>query len=474
MANNPVQRDDAGGDASILVVGDEASIVTPLVRAMGLVPLTVRSAAEALQEFESAAPSLVVVDRGIVDVPLRLLIRELHAAAPRLPIVVSVRDDDAAGAAELLDAGARETINPAWPPERLRDVLGRLLDEARRHQPGEVDPERRRFFRTFASAFHRGTKSRDLFQSVLRVAESEAPVLVRGEAGTGKKLVARALHYLSPRSSAPLVRLACTAVPPEALDSELFGTVTTDGKLEQAAGGSLVIESFTELPLSTQGKLARVVQEGTAYRVADRTGKPIDVRIIATTSAEVERLVGLGDVSEDLYYRLNVMALIVPPLRERAEDIGGLAEFFRLEFMRLYRRETPPLSDALIGLLTGYHWPGNALELENLMKRYVVLGDEEQLTAELRSRSPLGAQRGRGRRGTPNTESLHEIGRRAAQKAEMAAILEVLERVQGNRAEAARLLKVSYKTLLNKLHRAGMPGRPAPRRFPPSGGQPAS
>jgi transcriptional regulator with PAS, ATPase and Fis domain len=173
----------------------------------------------------------------------------------------------------------------------------------------------------------------------------------------------------------------------------------------------------------------------------------------------VERLVGTRTLRDVLYYRLNVMAVTVPPLRDRSEDIAPLAEYFRTHFMELYRREAPELSPALRNLLETYHWPGNVLEIENLMKRYVVLGDEDQLTAELRARSHTGGQRTLGRRTVPNSESLREVGRRAAHDAEMAVILQTLERVHWNRAEAARLLRVSYKTLLNKLNRAGISGR---------------
>ena len=414
---------------TVLVISSDEAAINALRGAVASAALSLieaPSAAAALERVAALAASTIVVDDRIDDVPMPLLRRQLEAAC-EAPIIAL--GEDGARLASVLErvASGTTTIRKPLPPERLG------------------------FLHTYGSLFRRGSRSRELEQSVFGVAASDGPLLITGESGTGKKSVARAVHYLSPRTELPLVQVSCTALPPQALEQELFGGDdriagdTATGKLATARGGTVLIEEAGDLPLALQERLLPVL------------GKP-GPRVIATTSKDLDTLVRAGAMVEDLVRALRANAISVPPLRERREDVPGLAEFFRVEFMERYRSETPALSEALLERLSDYAWPGNVLELENLVKRYVVLGDEQQFLAELGARSRLtpGARR---RTAAAAHSGLRDIGRRAAQEAEMTAIMAALEQASWNRAEAARLLKVSYKTLLNKLNRAGISRR---------------
>jgi DNA-binding NtrC family response regulator len=301
-----------------------------------------------------------------------------------------------------------------------------------------VDEQRAEFFRTYASVFRRGPTSRELEKTAVNFAQQDDCLVITGESGVGKKTVARAVHYLSERSGAPLSYVDCAGLPADQLEHALFGG--------EANEGTLVLAEYDLLTLQQQ--LARRIGEHRDRKQA---------RVIATTT----RLASGGDRPEPL----SVSTIAIPPLRAHADDIPGLAEFFRVRFMEHYRRDTPRLSDSMMARLRAYPWPGNVLELEHLIKRYVVFGEAGNLLEELGARTRLAAASApRGDRASD--VGLREVGRRAAREAETAAILVALEQADWNRAEAARLLKVSYKTLLNKLSRSGivrksMPSRPS-------------
>jgi len=290
--------------------------------------------------------------------------------------------------------------------------------------------------------FKRSQTMRALEPIVSRVARTDSPVLIRGEVGVGKELVARAIHHMSPRAAGPFERLSCASLPEDLLEIALFGagqdtvegSTARPGKLELAHHGTLLLDEIGELPVTLQPRLAHVLQEKQVFHADGRELIGVDVRVLAATSSALD--------SADLWHLLGAVEIVVPPLRERREEIPFLAEHFRSRFAREFNRPEPALSPSLLELFAAYDWPGNVRELENLVKRWVVLGDEAQVRSELGFRMRKKPAPGLG---------LREIGRRAARAAEQAAIREALERVGGNRAAAARLLSVSYKTLLAKL-----------------------
>ena len=292
------------------------------------------------------------------------------------------------------------------------------------------------------------------------IADTDTTILIRGESGVGKDLVARAIHAASTRRAGPFVKVNCAAVPQGLLESEFFGHEKgaftgahrrKPGQFEYANKGTIYLDEIAELPLGLQAKLLHVLQDFRFSRVGGYGLIDVDARVIAATNRNLEEAMRRGEFREDLYYRLNVVEIQVPPLRERREEIPMLAAWFLAKFNAQYGRKKELLPET-IERLKQHSWSGNVRELENAIRRLVVLTNGEQ-TVEA-----LGACR---RNGDVEirpvvTESLREIARRGAREAERKALAEVLEHVRWNRAEASRILKVSYKTLLNKIAECGL------------------
>jgi two-component system response regulator AtoC len=314
-----------------------------------------------------------------------------------------------------------------------------------------------------------------LRELVAKVATTNTTVLLRGESGVGKEIVARAVHRLSPRAPKQFLKVNCAALPGELLESELFGHEKgaftgayrlKPGKFELADGGTLFLDEIGETPLRLQAKLLHVLQDGEFSRVGGEKIIGSDVRLIASTNRDLETAIRAHQFREDLYYRLNVIEIRIPPLRERREEIPGLVEHFRRKFNAQHGRtiEIPPET---VRLFVEYQWPGNVRELENAVKRIVVLGSVRSVHQEIagnlgrgpRPATPPGAVAAVASVASVNPESaisLKDIARQAAREAERVAIKEVLDRVHWNRAKAARLLQISYKALLYKIVQCGL------------------
>jgi two-component system response regulator AtoC len=314
-----------------------------------------------------------------------------------------------------------------------------------------------------------------VIQSIIEsVADTDATVLIRGESGVGKDLVARAIHAHSDRREGPFIKVNCAAIPQGLLESELFGHEKgaftgahrrKAGQFEFAKSGTIYLDEIAELPLGLQAKLLHVLQDFNFARVGGHELIHVDARVIAATNRDLEQALVRGEFREDLYYRLNVVEVMVPPLRERREEIPVLASWFLDRFNEQYGRQKQLSSDTL-ARLTEHAWSGNVRELENTIRRMVVLTDGEQAFETLAARGRNGNGNGHGHDAVLTaaraSEGLREIARRGAREAERKALVEVLERVGWNRAEASRILKVSYKTLLNKIAECQL--TPPPRR----------
>jgi len=284
-------------------------------------------------------------------------------------------------------------------------------------------------------------------------------VLIRGESGVGKDLVARAIHAASTRRVGPFVKVNCAAIPTELLESELFGHEKgaftgahrrKPGQFEYANTGTLFLDEIAELPLALQAKLLHVLQDFRFTRVGGNGPIEVDARVIAATNRDLEQAMARGEFREDLYYRLNVVEIHVPPLRERREEIPLLVATFLARFNAQYGRQKALAPETLARLME-HPWSGNVRELENAIRRMVVLTEGEQAFAASLARPRNGQAPAAPAPTAAVTEGLREIARRAARAAERQALVEVLDRVHWNRAEASRILKVSYKTLLNKI-----------------------
>ncbi len=368
--------------------------------------------------------------------------------------------------AEPVTVRGLDGLGPARAPELLRAVP-------------PLDTLERRNLR-YDGAFMNSVRMRAVKEMIDRVAATDATVLVWGESGVGKEMVARALHLHSPRRERAFVKVNCAALPMELLESELFGYERgaftgahrqKPGKFELANSGTIFLDEIGEMPLPLQAKLLQVLQDREFSRLGSRQDIRVDVRVIAATNKDLTKLVERGTFREDLYYRLNVVAILVPPLRERREEIPILVEHFLDQYARQYSRPRIKLSPGTLRLFMTYPWPGNVRELENIVKRIELLGSEDWVSHELASRPvnqpvdglPLSALSPLTRPGTLDAASLlaeglslREIARRAARDAEREALRDILNRVHWNRREAARRLRISYKTIRRKIDECGL------------------
>ncbi|MBW4028546.1 MAG: sigma-54-dependent Fis family transcriptional regulator [Acidobacteria bacterium] len=300
-------------------------------------------------------------------------------------------------------------------------------------------------------------------EQVRTASATDAPVLLTGESGTGKEVVARLLHQWSSRSRASFVKVNCPAIPNELFESELFGhepgaftgaTSTRIGKFEQANRGSLFLDEIGELDFSLQSKLLQVLQDFRVTRLGSNEERNFNVRLICATNRQLEREVDAGSFRADLFYRINVLRIVMPPLRKRSSDVPFLMKYFVQHYADRFGMRPAALSPSAMRLLEEYHWPGNIRELENLAKSYVVLGSEEQMLALLRE--PRGED-AYACLPIDLTTPLRIQSRRVVQHLERRIILGVLQAHQWNRRKAARTLDISYRALLYKIKEAGLP-----------------
>ena len=317
--------------------------------------------------------------------------------------------------------------------------------------------------------FSNSLKMKEIKTIVDQVAQTDITVLVRGESGTGKELVAQTIHNVSPRAKKHFVKLNCAAIPQSLLESELFGFekgaftgahLKKPGKFELANGGTILLNDIGEMDISVQGKLLQVLQDGRFSRLGGDGDVLVDARIIVTTKNHLEKSMMEGLFRQDLFYRINVISITVPPLRDRREQILPLAHYFFNYYKEKYRRNVPPLSAKVTKIFIEYSWPGNIRELENIVKRMIVTCDEEPALRNLIGRKENGEI---GSVSLPNPSSrsvveeptlnLKEVGRKAAEVAEKEILHATLHETHWNRKEAANLLRISYKALLYKVEK---------------------
>lgn len=295
-----------------------------------------------------------------------------------------------------------------------------------------------------------------------KVSGANLPVLIQGESGTGKEIIARLIHLRSPWELGPFVKVNCPAIPGTLLESELFGYEkgaftgafgAKPGRVEMAHRGTLFLDEIAELDPALQAKLLQLLQDGQFCRIGAQEDKRVEVRVVCSTNRNLTDEIELGNFRQDLYYRINVLQIHLPPLRDRREDIPVLVEHFLGRYNDAYNCTARPLSAQLVRMLQEYHWPGNVRELENLVKRYVILGSEDAITAELVSREQTHF--------TPEipldgSVSLKKITRQAVRELERQVILRSLQANNWNRKRVARALSISYRALLYKIRDAGL------------------
>ena len=312
------------------------------------------------------------------------------------------------------------------------------------------------------------TPMQEVREVVAEAARIDVTVLISGETGTGKELVARAIHSLGPRCSGPFVKVNCAAVARELLESELFGHERGAftgahnlkiGKFEAANNGTIFLDEIGDLHPALQAKLLHVLEDGQFSRVGGHSNLQVDVRVVAASNRDLERAVAAGEFREDLFYRLNVIRITVPPLRARSTEIPSLASYFAARYARLYHRDGFTLPAETTQRLSRYSFPGNVRELENIIKRMIVLRDPDLTRSPLPGLAPGSDGRKKAREIKAAAGSLRDVSRRAALAAEREMIARVLEENQWHRRRAAKVLNISYRSLLYKLKDTGLPGK---------------
>jgi two-component system, NtrC family, response regulator AtoC len=461
---------------------------------------------------QAEPPDAILLDVMMPGLDGLATLRALKASRPEAQVIMLSGRNQAATIVEAVRLGAADYVVKPDDPEGLGEIAldvaiknaiekNRLVSELSELRQQLSDDEDR-------AVWGNSEKMRGIAQVIDQVADSDVTVLIRGESGVGKELVARAIHQRSTRRNRPFVKVNCAALPAELLESELFGhergaftgaATTRIGKFEQADSGTLMLDEIGEMKPALQAKMLHVLQDAEFTKLGSNKRINVDVRVVAATNRDLEKMMESGDFREDLYYRLKVIELTVPSLRERRDEIATLTDFFVARYSRKYNRPARPISDELRHLFGQYEWPGNIRELENMIKRVVILQDEQLVVREIERNmqraaaapavavaaaqlAVAGAGVGAGvipgsltSIGAPSlptavvehdtddpgvetaaapdetSGSLASVAKAASLKAERAAIEQTLRQVHWNRRKAAQILGVSYKTLLNKI-----------------------
>ena len=456
----------------ILVVDDEANLRRVLSAQLARDGYEVHTAEDgeaALSFLREHHVDLVITDLRMPHLGGMDLLRAALREDPNLPVVILTAHGTVDTAVEALKTGAFDYISKPFDQDEVRQVVRKALRtralasrDATMLVPAAVGPDAPT---TRFGIIGSGAAVQELYSLIDRVADTPTTVLVTGESGTGKELVARALHEHSSRAGEPFIKVNCAAIPKDLMESELFGyekgaftgaVGSKPGRFELASGGTLFLDEIGEIPLEMQVKLLRVLQESEFERVGGVRTLRVDVRLVAATNRDLKKEIAGGGFRDDLYYRLNVVPIVLPPLRARAGDIGELVTFFVAKFNARLNKSVKGLMPEALQILERYQWPGNIRELENIIERAVLFADGEHVTpADL---PPDVASLGVGPRldlgdASPplGAEGLKEQVKAATARLERELIVRALKQTTGNVTHAARLLKISRKGLQLKM-----------------------
>jgi two-component system NtrC family response regulator len=449
--------------ASILVVDDDPSLRRVVVYQLeqeGYRVASAASGAEAVEAVRGGGVDLVITDVMMPGMDGLELVDRVRASAPDVVPIVITAHGDVAIAVRAMQSGAFDFVEKPFTRERLLASVGKAVAYA------ELRDENRRLRALVGGGAVSGaivgssSSLRAFLDDLLLAADSDATVLLFGESGTGKELAARAIHEGSPRRVGPFIVVNGAAIPESLVESELFGhrkgsftgaTEDRKGKFEAAGGGTIFLDEIGDLPLPAQARLLRVLQEGEVDKVGATAPVRVDVRVVAATRVALEARVREGSFREDLWYRLNVIPLRIPPLRERPGDVPLLVEHFLLKHAQRHGRPVPRVEPETLDRLERYDWPGNVRELENLLERLVVLGRSETIAAaDLPEALRRDAPRFGGARMDlpPSGIVLEDV--------ERGLIEEALRRSGGNQSAAARFLGISRQTLIYRMKKFGL------------------
>jgi two-component system response regulator AtoC len=463
--------------AHVLIVDDENNIrrvLAAMLKRDGYEVTTAADGEQALGAMHRAQIDVVVTDLVMPHMGGLELLKACATAHPDVPVIMITAHGTVDTAVEAMKAGAFDYISKPFDQEELRKVIAkacraRVLEGQHVHPPageGERPP-----------LVGQSPSMRAVYDVIARVADSPSTVLITGESGTGKELVAQALHRGSSRRTQPLIKVNCAAIPKDLVESELFGyergaftgaVGSKPGRFELADGGTLFLDEIGEIPIEMQVKLLRAIQESEFERVGGIKTLRVDVRLIAATNRNLATLIAEGRFREDLFYRLNVVPVALPALRDRREDIPLLIQHFIEKYDRRLGKKVERVDEAALEILAAYAWPGNIRELENVMERSVLFADGPlvtvaQLPETLRERVPgvaipVAAVGALGAMAAPSGASMKDIVRQAQSDLERVLISRALEETNGNVTRAAKKLQISRKSLQVKMKELGLRG----------------
>jgi two-component system response regulator AtoC len=451
---------------NILLVDDEPGMLRYIKTLLEVDDYKVETAStgeEALQRVQKGLrPDLVLLDLLMPGIDGLETLEQLRKLQPGVKVVMLSCVSDTRKVVQAIRLGAHDYLTKPFQKGELDTVIDQCLGKNQQNYPGEVEEVGDEVFFVAASAVMRKLRS----QAAL-VANVDIPVLMLGESGTGKEVMAKLIHKLSPRAHRTFLKVNCAAVPADLLESELFGyeagaftgaNHAKPGKFELCNKGTILLDEIGEMPPGLQAKLLHVLQDQQFSRLGSRSMIKVDVRILAATNINIPEALANKRLREDLYYRLNAFTLSVPPLRERKEEIPILLKHFMSNMSERYARPPLPLSTELLQACQDYSWPGNLRELNNFVKRYLVLGDEKLAIQELSPKTDgHGAQFDAAAQASGDSAGgLKSLARTAKDGAEAEAISKALDETNWNRKQAAALLKISYKALLYKIRQYGI------------------
>lgn len=448
----------------ILVVDDKDSMRNMLTATLVEEGHRVDSAGngqKALDLIQNKSYDVVVTDLKMPDVDGLAVLDGVRETDADTSVIVMTAYGTIEDAVAAMKKGAYDFITKPFDTEHLCVLIKRALENRRLLAENSLLREELFAQEGFQDIIGKNPRMVEICKLVQKVAGSDASVLLNGETGTGKELFAKSIHLLSPRKDRPFITLNCAAIPHELLENELFGSekgaftgahARKMGKFEIADTGTIFLDEIGDMDISLQAKLLRVLQQKNFERLGGTKSIDVDVRIIAATNMDLPEQIKAKRFREDLYYRLSVFPITIPPLRERPEDVKELAEHFLARYTRYKKGKPKSFSRDAISLLEKYHWPGNVRELENTIERAVILVEGTKITPEhlairIRTTDEIKLREGAG---------LKEVGAHAQARAERAAILRVLKEVRNNKRKASKILKIDYTTLFDKIRKYGI------------------
>ncbi|HXX54379.1 MAG TPA: sigma-54 dependent transcriptional regulator [Thermodesulfovibrionales bacterium] len=449
---------------TILIVEDKDSMAKMLqetMEAVGYNPLIAKDGTEGIRKIRENKIDLVVTDLRLPKKDGMEVLRAAKEENPMLPVIVMTAFGTVDVAVRAIKEGAFDFITKPFDTDHLLHLIRKAMDTQRLVTENILLKDEVSSLRGMPTIIGKSEKILEAEEKIQKVAPTKATAFILGESGTGKELFARAIHCLSPRKDFPFVTINCAAIPRELLESELFGhekgaftgaEAKKLGKFELADGGTIFLDEIGEMELSVQSKILRVIQESEIERLGGIKPIQVNVRVIAATNKEIDVAVAEGRFREDLYYRLNVFPIRIPPLRERIEDIPLLVDFFLKKYCAEMKCGAKKVSQEVLTILKGTLWKGNVRELENTVERAIILCNGLTITPEHISLNPVPRESSLDKLAAlPMNGTLEDTKKVALRLAESKRITKALQETRGNKTRAAELLDVSYKTLLTKI-----------------------